>query len=97
MAEEVDVTKCPDCDQQGRYDGRVLLGGRGIYTCPDGHRWQNADEKPTMKGAVLLSRGLRNPRDLLTPEDSQALHDDLAQMAKRRRQAEVEGRGKGLG
>ena len=50
MAEEIDVTKCPDCDQQGRYDGRVLIGGRGIYKCPEGHRWQEADEKPTTKG-----------------------------------------------
>ena len=40
---------------------------------------------------------LRNPRDLLTPEDREALHDDLVRMAKQRRQAEIDGRGKGLG
>jgi hypothetical protein len=51
---EIDVTMCPECDQKGRYDGRLLIGGRGIYTCPDGHRWQNADEKPTTKGVALI-------------------------------------------
>lgn len=48
-----EVNDCPDCDQKGRYDGRVLIGGRGVYTCPQGHRWQNMDEKPTTKGIPI--------------------------------------------
>lgn len=47
------VDECPDCGKQGRYDGRVLIGGRGIYTCPQGHRWQDADEKPSEKGLPI--------------------------------------------
>lgn len=53
----IDVTECPDCAQKGRYEARILIGGRGVYTCPSGHRWQNADEKPSNKG-VPLTRGL---------------------------------------
>lgn len=53
MTDEVDVTECPECEQKGTYDGRVLIGGRGIYTCPAGHKWQDADEKPTNKGVPL--------------------------------------------
>ena len=34
--------------------GRVLINGRGFYTCPDGHRWQNADETPTTKGVAFI-------------------------------------------
>ena len=49
-AVDVDVTRCPDCDQTGQYDARVKVGGRGIYTCPAGHHWQNADETPSTKG-----------------------------------------------
>lgn len=52
-ATEVDVTECPDCGKTGRYDGRVLVRGRGIYTCPEGHRWQDLDEAPTTKGIPL--------------------------------------------
>lgn len=50
---DIDVTMCPDCNQKGRYEGRVLINGRGFYQCPTGHRWQNADEKPTTKGVAL--------------------------------------------
>jgi hypothetical protein len=50
---DIDVTECPDCSQTGKYDGRVLIGGRGIYTCPAGHRWQDANEKPTNKGIPI--------------------------------------------
>ena len=50
---EIDVTECPDCQQKGRWDGRVMIGGRGIYTCPNGHRWQDANEKPSNKGIPL--------------------------------------------
>lgn len=49
----IDVTECPECGQKGHYDGRVLVGGRGIYRCPEGHRWQNAYEKPSNKGVPL--------------------------------------------
>lgn len=52
----IDVTKCPDCDQQGRYEARVLINGRGFYTCPDGHRWQDATEKPSSKGIPIGGR-----------------------------------------
>ncbi|MCW2902295.1 MAG: hypothetical protein JWO67_4560 [Streptosporangiaceae bacterium] len=51
---EIDVTECPDCGQTGHYDRRVLIDGRGIYTCPAGHRWQDADETPDSKGYVPL-------------------------------------------
>lgn len=48
------VDRCPDCGAKGRYDARVTVGGRGVYTCPDcGARWQNADEKPSAKGLPL--------------------------------------------
>lgn len=50
---EIDVTMCPDCDQQGTYEARILIGGRGVYTCPEGHRWQDANEKPSNKGLPL--------------------------------------------
>lgn len=58
-SQEPDVTECPDCLERGRYDGRVLVGGRGIYTCPNGHKWQDADEKPTNKGVPIHLDGLR--------------------------------------
>jgi len=47
-APPVDV--CPDCGQIGRYDGRVHVGGRGVYRCPGGHMWQDAAEAPSDKG-----------------------------------------------
>ena len=53
---EIDVTECPDCGQKGRYDGRILVDGRGIYRCPQGHKWQDANEKPTNKGTPILGR-----------------------------------------
>lgn len=48
--DEIDVAACPECDEKGRYDGRVLVSGRGVYTCPNGHKWQDGNEKPTSKG-----------------------------------------------
>ncbi|MDE2103223.1 MAG: hypothetical protein KGL39_38610 [Patescibacteria group bacterium] len=45
--------RCPECEKQGRdvrarCDYRVLVGGRGIYRCPEcGTSWQDADETPT--------------------------------------------------
>ena len=56
MTEEIDVTECPQCGEKGTYDGRVLIDGRGIYTCPQKHRWQDAQEKPTNKGAPIVPR-----------------------------------------
>lgn len=56
---EVDVRDCPDCDDgtKGKYDGRILIGGRGIYTCPVCNRkWQDADERPSYKGAAVIPR-----------------------------------------
>lgn len=50
---EVDVTECSDCSQKGRYEGRVLINGRGFYQCPEGHRWQDINEKPSNKGVPL--------------------------------------------
>ncbi len=53
---EIDVRDCPTCNDgtQGHYEGRVLIGGRGVYTCPKcGGKWQNADEKPSSKGAPI--------------------------------------------
>ena len=54
---EIDVTECPDCGQKGRYDGRILYEGRGIYRCPEGHKWQDANEKPSNKGTPIPGRG----------------------------------------
>jgi hypothetical protein len=57
MSEDPPVDRCPFCerdskDVRGRYDGRVLVNGRGVYHCPEDpeHRWQNADEEPSSKG-----------------------------------------------
>lgn len=49
----VDVSECPDCGEKGRYEGRVLINGRGFYQCSNDHRWQDANEKPTTKGVRL--------------------------------------------
>lgn len=49
----IDVTECPDCEQTGKYEGRILINGRGVYTCPNGHRWQDINEKPSNKGLPL--------------------------------------------
>lgn len=51
------VTECPDCGETGRYDRRVIVDGRGVYTCPNGHRWQNADETPDSKGYTPFPPG----------------------------------------
>jgi hypothetical protein len=60
------VDRCPWCEDDGlqvtgRYDGRILLGGRGVYRCPNNptHKWQNADEAPDTSKSVLL----RSPPD----------------------------------
>lgn len=55
--EEAQVDHCPDCGEKGDYEGRVLVGGRGTYTCPDpecGTRWQNRDEKPDTSKATPI-------------------------------------------
>lgn len=44
---------CPLCGQRGSYEARVLIGGRGVYTCPRGHRWQDMFEKPDEKAAPV--------------------------------------------
>lgn len=55
------VDECPDCDTKGKYDSRMTLGGRGIFTCPNcGTQWQNADEKPTNKDAPIIQGVLSN-------------------------------------
>lgn len=51
----IDVTECPDCGHTGRYDRRVLVNGRGIYTCPNNHQWQDADETPDGKGYIAVT------------------------------------------
>lgn len=56
-ATPVDVTVCPQCGQTGRYDGRVRLGGRGIYRCPADHLWQDANETPDTDGYTPLPDG----------------------------------------
>lgn len=53
----MDVTECPDCSEKGRYEGRVLIGGRGVYTCPAGHRWQDMDETLSTKGYIPIPSG----------------------------------------
>jgi hypothetical protein len=56
---DIDARDCPQCDDgtKGNYDGRVLVGGRGIYTCPTcATRWQDANEKPSTKGAFIVPR-----------------------------------------
>jgi hypothetical protein len=58
------VDRCPFCEDDGkittgRYDGRILLGGRGIYRCPEDskHEWQDANEEPnTSKCGVVILR-----------------------------------------
>jgi hypothetical protein len=57
------VDRCPWCEEKGEdvrgvYDGRILVGGRGVYRCPNDpeHRWQNTDEKPDTSKAVRLRR-----------------------------------------
>lgn len=57
----LDVTECPDCQQTGVYEARVLINGRGFYTCPAGHRWQDIREKPSDKGLPI--RGAAHDRD----------------------------------
>lgn len=52
--ENIDVTMCPDCGKKGGYDARVKIGGRGVYTCPEGHSWQDLDEQPSTKGYMPL-------------------------------------------
>lgn len=54
MPDEIDVTECPECEKKGRYEGRILIGGRGYYECPEGHKWQDAQEKATTKGVAYL-------------------------------------------
>jgi hypothetical protein len=57
---EVDVTKCPDCDSPGKYESRILIGGRGFYTCTNetcGARWQDLEEKRETCGVVPLRGG----------------------------------------
>lgn len=52
---EIDAHDCPKCDDgtKGHYDGRVLIGGRGIYTCQRcGTRWQDANERPATCGVT---------------------------------------------
>lgn len=51
------VDRCPFCEDEGRdttgrYDGRILIGGRGIWRCPidPEHKWQDANEKPSSGG-----------------------------------------------
>lgn len=58
---EIVVTECPDCRETGRYDRRVVVGGRGIYTCPNGHRWQDADETPDDRGYVVVNPPVVRP------------------------------------
>jgi ribosomal protein L37AE/L43A len=51
---EQDHAECPDCGEKGSYDGRILVGGRGVYRCSAcGAKWQNADEKPSNKGTPI--------------------------------------------
>ena len=50
MSGRVDPTICPTCGGAGSYDGRVLVDGRGIYSCRCGTKWQDMDEKPRTKG-----------------------------------------------
>lgn len=48
------VDECPECGTKGKYDGRVLVGGRGIYRCPScGAKWQDSNEEPDAKGLTL--------------------------------------------
>lgn len=51
------VTECPDCKATGRYDGRVHIGGRGVYRCPNGHMWQDANETPDDHGYTPVTGG----------------------------------------
>lgn len=62
---EIDVRDCPECEDgtKGNYVHRVLIGGRGIFTCPVCRtKWQDADEKPTTKGIPIVLKGHGEPR-----------------------------------
>lgn len=55
------VDRCPWCEEEGRdvrgtVDGRVKIGGRYIYRCPENreHRWQDANETPSTKGFTAV-------------------------------------------
>jgi hypothetical protein len=50
------VEICPDCFAPGKYEGRILINGRGYYQCPNKHRWQDANEKvkSPSKGYTIL-------------------------------------------
>lgn len=73
---EIDVTECPDCGQTGRYDARVKIGGRGIYTCPALHRWQDADERPDTKGYVQVPMTSTGPDAIPGPPSPPRPVDD---------------------
>lgn len=63
---EIDVRDCPKCEDgtKGRYDGRVLVCGRGIFTCPVcGAKWQDANEKPSTKGIPIRLTAERESSD----------------------------------
>lgn len=60
------VDRCPTCEEHGRdvratLDTRVLVGGRGMYRCPECREiWQNADEPQKFSGKDLqISRSRR--------------------------------------
>lgn len=50
----IQVTDCPECKLKGRYEGRVLINGRGFYVCPNDHKWQDLDETPISKGYTVI-------------------------------------------
>jgi uncharacterized protein with PIN domain len=60
--EDPPVDRCPECELQGkdvraREDFRVMVGGRGVYRCPEcGTAWQDADEEPHFSGKDLVLR-----------------------------------------
>ena len=52
-----DATICPDCGSKGKYEGRILLNGRGYYDCTSEScdtRWQDGNEKPSTKGHAVV-------------------------------------------
>ncbi|HET8682048.1 MAG TPA: hypothetical protein VFM54_09255 [Micromonosporaceae bacterium] len=55
----VDVCPEPGCAQRGAYDGRVHVGGRGVYRCPAGHVWVDLREAQDDSGYVPVEGPVR--------------------------------------
>jgi hypothetical protein len=60
-AEESRVDVCPACEEPGKCDPRIKIGGRSVYRCPNDHAWQDMAEEPSTKGYAPLTAAAANP------------------------------------